>query len=160
MKCANIIEHEAPELSITIYIPSEVKQIDFDSLFVAKTCTWDCKMCSHNQHLQEERFEMGSNTRFILLVVSSSGVSSTAIKKFDANIVEIPCLDGFKFRVKSAVVYYASDSKNYSEYDHYVIWVRSVCNSGWIRISDNHGRFYTNLISDLKDVKLLILEKL
>jgi len=78
-------------------------------------------MCSHNQHLQKERFEMGSSTRFSLLVMSSSGVSSTAIKQFDANIVEIPGLDGCKFRVKSAVVYYSLDSKNYSEYGHYVI---------------------------------------
>jgi hypothetical protein len=53
--------------------------------------------------------------------MSSSGVSSTAIKQFDANIVEIPGLDGCKFRVKSAVVYYSLDSKNYSEYGHYVI---------------------------------------
>ena len=41
MKCANIIQHEAlPELSITVYIPSEVKQVDFDSIFVAQTCTF------------------------------------------------------------------------------------------------------------------------
>ena len=76
------------------------------------------------------------------------------------DVYNIPGSNNSIYKLEAVVFHILFDYSNECKGGHYVIWVRSLCETGWIRISDSIEKYYQNLISDLKDITFMLLEKL
>lgn len=160
--------------SINIYVPNNGrKEIDFAELqrlgLDSDHHGYICEVCSYLEHSSTEFFELQELTQYLILKLSSNMNNNDGsirrinckIKNFDPDRVKIENLNtNDHFVVKSAIFHYTLNANDDGRAGHYIIWIRSKCNSGWIRISDSSGKFFQNLVNDLKDVVILILEKI
>ena len=158
--CSNEVEYDFMQEYILIaQVPLDIKYINFINLFDTNIINIECQICHQNEHNSIENIRIGIETKYVLLEISSAANQNLNIKSFNSDFVEIPGIIGASFTVKPAICYYSINGNNYGKNGHYAIWFRSICKTGWMRISDDHAKFYPNLIKDLKDVKLLMLEK-
>lgn len=160
------------ELSINLSLPEKSKQIDFNHLLQfslnSEIDEYSCENCNCKKHTTSQSLRSTPNLKYIIIKISISTNDQTGItrnnckiKNFNPEDIRIANFnENCSFKLKSAICHLTADEKKDGSAGHYVVWSRSLCNSGWIRISDDSGKFYQKLIGDLKNVTMLMCERI
>ncbi len=158
---------------IRIHFPEDkgLKEINFKDLFKGNSTEHikaKCSRCKKETYFEEKQtMYIYPETKYIIVNVLSSAHNGRNafrneidINNFDPDRVEIPNLPNCTFWLKSAICYISGDGNNYSKAGHYIICCRSLCNTGWMNISDDVGSFHSNFMKNLKNVVIMLLEKI
>ena len=139
-----------------------VNQMPFEELFFSdfdRKCTNpDCKD-SGSLKIRFEKYDFALNKFLILRIQSETNTfrSNMEILNFDPLKVVIPNSNNL-FRVKSAIIHKSNCVGIAGQGGHYTYWKQFW--EGWIEISDSVVNFHEKFVENLKDVYVLILEKL
>jgi hypothetical protein len=166
INCSNNIIHHNVSSCVNLIVNREIEQINFDQLFQPSSLSFVCSVCNHQNHTLTETYKTRTSTKFIIVYLNTQNFSNglarrtdCKIKKLNPSNVQLPGITNDSFKVISAICHLPSGSRNVGNAGHYVIWTRSRCKTGWLRISDSLSQYYELFVEDLKDITTLVLEK-
>ena len=124
---------------------------------------YDCAKCKmmFNKIGLCERFLFEENKFLIINInnISSTNFLRTKIKNFRPERFSIPLsLSECVFELKAAIIFEPNDDTRCFDGGHNICWQK--ISSGWVKISDNKGKFSSIFQDDLIGVNIMFFNKI
>ena len=159
-QCTNVLNFEKIHATYFISLTrSKDEEIDFENLFSPTIHELDCLKCGCKTQSSKNIYCVTGNFLMIRMVLNNSIDERLKTKiNVDLNVpILIPGVEGV-FECKSAIIHYGTSQKS----GHYTCYSRIKDNIhfNWLEISDSSFKKKFSLPEDLKNVYLIMLEKI
>jgi hypothetical protein len=137
------------------------KEILFQDLFKPKKHKIICIKCKNESHSKMEDYVFSEDSKFLILRIALSITAHNKSIRYDSKInnfdPDAVVISKTKFKLINANSHLPNDELTPSSGRHYVSWARKI--NKWLRISDTSCEIYNEFVENLKDIYVLIHEK-